>query len=99
VTAAGALPDPVVLSRIRHLHLQARVLTDALMMGEHRSRRIGQAIEFADYQEYRPGTDPRHLDWRVFARSDRLVVKRFVTDSALLPAPPRRADRPADRRG
>jgi uncharacterized protein (DUF58 family) len=75
--------DPAVLARIRHLHLRARVLTESLMMGEHRSRRVGQAIEFADYQEYQPGADLRHLDWKVLARSDRLVVKRFVTETQL----------------
>lgn len=75
--------DPVVLSRVRHLHLTARILTDSLMMGEHRSRRIGQAVEFADYQEYQPGNDLRHLDWRVLARTDKLVVKRFVTETEL----------------
>jgi len=75
--------DPTVLSRVRHLHLRARTLTDDLMMGEHRSRRVGSAVEFADYQEYLPGMDLRHLDWRVLARSDRLVVKRFETETQL----------------
>ena len=75
--------DPVVLSRVRHLHLKARVLTDALLMGEHRSRRVGSAVEFADYQEYRPGMDLRHMDWRVMGRSDKMVVKRFETETEL----------------
>lgn len=75
--------DATVLSRIRHLHLRARILTDSLMMGEHRSRRVGQAVEFADYQEYQPGMDLRHLDWKVMARSDRLVVRRFETETEL----------------
>lgn len=75
--------DPTVLARIRHLHLRARVLTDSLLMGEHRSRRVGQAVEFADYQEYQPGLDLRFLDWKVLARSDRLVVKRFETETEL----------------
>lgn len=68
---------------MRHLHLRARHLTDALLMGEHRSRRVGQAIEFADYQEYLPGMDLRGLDWRVWGRSDRYVVKRFETETEL----------------
>jgi len=63
------------------LHLKARVLTDALLMGAHRSRRVGQAVEFADYQEYRPGMDLRFVDWKVWARSDRIVVKRFETET------------------
>lgn len=52
-------------------------------MGQHRSRRVGQAIEFADYQEYLPGMDLRGLDWRVWGRSDRYVVKRFETETEL----------------
>ena len=82
--AARAEPwDAEVLSRVRHLHLRARTLTDSLITGEHRSRRVGQAVEFADYQEYLPGMDLRHLDWRVLGRSDRLVVKRFETETEL----------------
>lgn len=75
--------DPEVLARVRHLHLRARTLTDALLMGAHRSRRVGQAVEFADYQEYRPGMDLRGLDWRVWGRTDRHVVKRFETETEL----------------
>ena len=78
-----AVWDPDVLARVRHLHLRARTLTDALMMGEHRSRRVGQAVEFADYQEYVPGMDLRGLDWRVWGRTDRYVVKRFETETEL----------------
>ncbi|MEZ4322463.1 MAG: DUF58 domain-containing protein [Myxococcota bacterium] len=72
-----------MLARVRHLHLKARHLTDALLMGEHRSKRVGQAIEFADYQEYLPGMDLRGLDWRVWGRTDRFVVKRFETETEL----------------
>ena len=75
--------DAEVLARVRHLHLRARTLTDALLMGEHRSRRVGQAVEFADYQEYLPGMDLRGLDWRVWGRSDRYVIKRFETETEL----------------
>ncbi len=75
--------DALVLSRVRHLHLKARMLTDALLQGEHRSRRVGQAIEFADYREYVPGMDLRHLDWKVLGRTDRHVVKRFETETEL----------------
>lgn len=75
--------DAETLARVRHLHLRARTLTDALLMGEHRSRRVGQAVEFADYQEYLPGMDLRGLDWRVWGRSDKYVVKRFETETEL----------------
>ncbi|MEQ1503393.1 MAG: DUF58 domain-containing protein [Myxococcota bacterium] len=75
--------DAAILARVRHLHLRARMLTAALMSGEHRSRRVGQAIEFADYQEYQPGMDLRGIDWRVWGRTDKLVVKRFETETEL----------------
>ncbi|MFK7930931.1 MAG: DUF58 domain-containing protein [Myxococcota bacterium] len=75
--------DPAVLARVRHLHLRARVLTEALLQGEHRSRLVGQAVEFAGYQEYLPGMDLRHLDWRAWGRSDKLVVKHFETETEL----------------
>lgn len=75
--------DAEVLGRVRHLHVTARVLTDALMMGVHRSRRVGQAIEFADYQEYAPGMDLRALDWKVLGRTDRRVVRRYETETEL----------------
>jgi uncharacterized protein (DUF58 family) len=53
------------------------------MLGDHASRRIGAAVEFADYQEYRPGADLRSLDWRAWGRTDKLVVKRYVTETEL----------------
>lgn len=82
-TGPHHLWDAQVLSRVRHLHLRARHLTAALLQGEHRSLRVGQAIEFADYQEYLPGMDLRGLDWRVWGRTDRFVVKRFETETEL----------------
>lgn len=79
----GTTWDSAVLARVRHLHLRARMLAAALLSGEHRSRRVGSAIEFADYQEYQPGMDLRGIDWRVWGRTDRLVVKRFETETEL----------------
>jgi uncharacterized protein (DUF58 family) len=81
--AVAPVWDSAVLARVRHLHLRARHLTAALLGGEHRSRHVGQAIEFADYQEYQPGMDLRGLDWRVWGRTDRYVVKRFETETEL----------------
>jgi len=83
VSSTEPVYDAEVLARVRHLHLRARTLTDALLMGEHRSRRVGQAVEFADYQEYLPGMDLRGLDWRVWGRTDRFVIKRFETETEL----------------
>jgi uncharacterized protein (DUF58 family) len=73
--------DPWTLTRIRHLHLEARRVTDALLLGSHRSRRLGEAVEFAGHQDYGPDQDPRRIDWRVWGRSDRLVVKQFEAET------------------
>lgn len=75
--------DAEVLARVRMLHLMSRHLAEAVLQGEHRSRRVGQAVEFADYLEYQPGMDIRALDWRVYGRTDRFVVKRFETETEL----------------
>lgn len=80
----GVVPwDPEVLARVRRLHLLARVLSDRLLIGQHRTRRVGQAIEFADHQPYVRGADPRRIDWKVAARADRLVIKRHEAESDL----------------
>lgn len=81
--SAQPIWSPEVLGRVRRLHLVARILTNALLQGEHRSQRVGSAIEFADYQPYLPGMDLRHLDWKVMGRSDALVVKRFETETQI----------------
>lgn len=75
--------DAQVLSRVRRLHLRARVVTDSLLMGNHRSLRTGQAVEFADYQEYAPGMDLRGIDWKAWARTDRYMVRRYQTETEL----------------
>jgi uncharacterized protein (DUF58 family) len=75
--------DAELLSRVRHLHLRARKTAEALLLGEHRARRSGSAVEFADYQDYRPGDDHRRLDWRVWGRTDRLMIRRYEAETEL----------------
>lgn len=77
------LADPEVLARIRNLQLVAANVVDGLLHGDHRSRRVGSSIEFADYKEYAAGDNLRDLDWRVMARTDRLVVKRYQVETEL----------------
>lgn len=81
--ATGTLWDPEVLGRIARLHLVANKVVDGLLHGVHRSRRTGPNVEFADYKEYAAGDDLRHLDWRVLARSDRHVIRRYEAETEL----------------
>lgn len=75
--------DPRVLERVKTLHLRARQAVAGVHHGGHRSIRIGQDVEFADYKPYLPGDSLRDVDWRVLARSDRLVVRRYRAETEL----------------
>ncbi len=75
--------DPEVLARIGALHLRARQASLGLQHGAHRSNRVSSNVEFADYKEYAPGDPLKDLDWRVAARSDRLVVRRHQAETDL----------------
>ncbi|MCU1258422.1 MAG: hypothetical protein JWO80_1307 [Bryobacterales bacterium] len=78
--------DPKTLSAISSLDLVARTVVDGFVAGLHRSPDFGFSQEFAEYQAYTPGDDLRHVDWNVFAKSEKLVLKRYrgETNSQLL---------------
>ena len=69
--------------RIKSLQVRARVAVEGFIKGIHRSPYHGFSVEFSEYREYSPGDDPRYLDWRLFARSDRYYVKRFEDETNL----------------
>lgn len=79
----GAPIDPRVLMRIRNLEFRARVVVEGFWSGFHRSPYHGFSVEFTEYRQYSPGDDPRYLDWRAIARSDRYYVKRFEDETNL----------------
>ncbi len=78
--------DPAVLATISSIELVARTVVDGFVAGLHRSPDFGFSQEFAEYRAYTPGDDLRHIDWNVFARSERMYLKRFrgETNSQLL---------------
>jgi uncharacterized protein (DUF58 family) len=79
----AGLIDPQTLMSIRNLELRARVVVEGFWSGLHRSPYHGFSVEFTEYRQYTPGDDPRYLDWRVFARSDRYFLKRFEDETNL----------------
>jgi uncharacterized protein (DUF58 family) len=79
----AALIDPQTLMRIKSLQVRARVAVEGFIKGIHRSPYHGFSVEFSEYREYSPGDDPRYLDWRLFARTDRYYVKRFEDETNL----------------
>lgn len=80
---AAALIDPQALMTIRNLELRARVVVEGFWNGIHRSPYHGFSVEFTEYRQYTPDDDPRYLDWRVFARSDRYFIKKFEDETNL----------------
>jgi uncharacterized protein (DUF58 family) len=81
--SATALIDPQALMTIRNLELRARVVVEGFWNGIHRSPYHGFSVEFTEYRQYTPDDDPRYLDWRVFARSDRYFIKKFEDETNL----------------
>jgi len=78
---ARELLSPEVLAGLANLKLAARAAVEGTLLGLHRSRRFGFSQEFAEYRAYAEGDDPRFIDWNVYARTDRVVVKRFLGDT------------------
>lgn len=72
---------PEVLSRISSLELIARGVVEGFIGGLHRSPYKGFSVEFVEYRPYTPGDDPMHVDWKLFARTDRLYVKEFEDET------------------
>jgi len=75
--------DSAVLARLSRLTVQARIPVIGSVTGIHKSAHRGSSIEFAEYRKYVPGDDTKHVDWRVYARSDRFYMKEFEADSNL----------------
>jgi uncharacterized protein (DUF58 family) len=75
--------DPATLMQLKSLEIRARHVVQGFMTGLNRSPYHGFSVEFTEYRQYTQGDDPRHLDWRLFARSDRFYIKRFEDETNL----------------
>jgi uncharacterized protein (DUF58 family) len=86
IEATNRLLDPAVLHEISSLNLVAKTVVDGFIAGLHRSPDFGFSQEFAEYRAYTPGDDLRHVDWNVYARTDRTYLKRYKgeTNTALM---------------
>src|SRR5688572_24653929 len=75
--------DPAALRQLGNLGLAARLVVEGLFAGHHRSPHRGFSVEFAEHREYTPGVDPRHLDWKILGRRDKLYVKQYEEQTSL----------------
>src|SRR5216110_2499803 len=75
--------EPKTLARISSLDLRARLIVEGLMTGMHRSPYQGISVEFAQHRPYVQGDDIRHIDWKVFGRSDKIYLKQYQEETNL----------------
>jgi uncharacterized protein (DUF58 family) len=82
-TEADRHPDKDLLARVSGLQLRARRLAAGLSSGLHRSAYRGFSQEFVEHRDYTPGDEMRYIDWKLFARTDRLVVRQYQQEKNL----------------
>ncbi len=75
--------DPKTLTALGDLGVRARALVQGIIAGLHRSPHRGGSVEFAEYIEYSPGHEIRHIDWKVYAKSDKYYVKQYEDETNL----------------
>jgi uncharacterized protein (DUF58 family) len=74
---------PEDVRKLRNYELSARLTVEGWLSGRHRSRQRGSSIEFHEYRGYTPGDDPKLVDWRVFARTEKVFLKTFEQETNL----------------
>jgi uncharacterized protein (DUF58 family) len=77
------LLSPQSLARLSNLQLLARRVVEGFITGLHQSPYHGFSVEFAEHRPYMPGDSIRHIDWRVYGRTDRYVIKRYEEETNL----------------
>ncbi len=75
--------DPAVIARTQRLDLRAQQAVEGFITGMHKSRFFGHSVEFVQHREYVRGDDLRHLDWKVWSKTDRFYIKQFEAETNL----------------
>jgi len=73
--------DPQTLAKMDRLDLLARFVVEGLLAGTHQSPYHGYAVEFTQHREYTPGDETRHIDWRVYGKTERYYIKQYQTET------------------
>ncbi|MFO7937878.1 MAG: DUF58 domain-containing protein [Kiritimatiellia bacterium] len=71
------------MHKLSRIVLQSRYVVEGNLSGAHRSPLKGASSEFADHKAYGIGDDPKHIDWKVFGRTDRYYIKRYEDETNL----------------
>lgn len=71
------------LARIKRLDVRAKIIASSFLQGLHRSSRQGFSKKFSEYRRYGPGDDPKLIDWKLYAKTDKYYVKKFEAEAAM----------------
>lgn len=74
---------PEIVALLNSMSLRARLVVEGYIIGQHRSPYHGFSVEFAEHRSYGPGDEIRHIDWKLFGKTDRLYVKRYEEETNL----------------
>ena len=83
VTPVQRALTPSAIAKLSSMELRARAIVEGHYSGQHRSPYRGASVEFADHREYAPGDELRHLDWKVYGRTDRFYIKEYDAETNL----------------
>ncbi len=75
--------DPETLAKLSNMALRARLVVEGYLIGQHKSPYHGFSVEFAEHRAYGSGDEVRHVDWKLFGKTDRYYIKRFEEETNL----------------
>ena len=75
--------DPADAAKVSKLQFMARQVVEGVITGQHKSPHKGFSVEFKQHRQYVPGDEIRHIDWRVFGRSDRFYIREYEEETNL----------------
>ena len=75
--------DPAMIARLDNMSLRARLVVEGFIIGLHRSPYHGFSVEFAEHRPYLPGDEIKHIDWKLYGKTDRYYIKQFEEETNL----------------
>lgn len=74
---------PSVLAKIDNMSLRAKLVVEGYLVGRHKSPYHGFSVEFAEHRSYGQGDEIRHMDWKLYGKTDRYYIKRYEEETNL----------------
>jgi uncharacterized protein (DUF58 family) len=75
--------QPEVVAKLSNMELVARLVVEGFITGLHKSPYHGFSVEFAEHRQYMPGDEPKHIDWKIYGKTDRYCIKQFEEETNL----------------